>query len=199
MPEDVRGKDVTEAGTVAETATKPEKHGKSTKAKEILRVVKYALCAGSAGLIETGAFALLNETIHWKYWPSYLIALVLSVLWNFTLNRKFTYRSANNVPKAMLQTFLFYCVFTPLTTWGGDALDNLGVNHYIILFGTMALNFITEYLYQRFYVFRATIDTNNVAERAGEKQLSEKERKELQSEKEAPAEIDAAEDSVSGH
>ncbi len=125
------------------------KQGKSTKVKETLRVIKYALCAGSAGIIETLSFTLLNETMNWPYWPAYLIALVLSVLWNFTLNRKFTYRSANNVPKAMLQT---------------------------------ALNFITEYLYQRFYVFRATIDTNDVAERAGEKQLSEAERKALEKE-----------------
>lgn len=156
------------------------KQGKSTRAKETLRVIKYALCAGSAGIIETLSFTLLNETMNWPYWPSYLIALVLSVLWNFTLNRKFTYRSANNVPKAMFQTFCFYLVFTPLTTIGGNFFaENLGVNNYIVLIGTMALNFITEYLYQRFYVFRATIDTNDVAERAGEKQLSEAERKAL--------------------
>ena len=140
------------------------KQGKSTKVKETLRVIKYALCAGSAGIIETLSFTLLNETMNWPYWPAYLIALVLSVLWNFTLNRKFTYRSANNVPKAMLQT------------------EHLGVNDYVVLIGTMALNFITEYLYQRFYVFRATIDTNDVAERAGEKQLSEAERKALEKE-----------------
>ncbi len=147
------------------------KQGKSTKVKETLRVIKYALCAGSAGIIETLSFTLL------------LIALVLSVLWNFTLNRKFTYRSANNVPKAMLQTFLFYLVFTPVTTLGGNFFaEHLGVNDYVVLIGTMALNFITEYLYQRFYVFRATIDTNDVAERAGEKQLSEAERKALEKE-----------------
>ncbi|MBQ2437278.1 MAG: GtrA family protein [Clostridia bacterium] len=159
------------------------RQGKSTKVKETLRVIKYALCAGSAGLIETLSFTLLNETMNWPYWPSYLIALVLSVLWNFTLNRKFTYRSANNVPKAMFQTFCFYLVFTPLTTIGGNFFaENLGVNNYVVLIGTMALNFITEYLYQRFYVFRATIDTNDVAERAGEKQLSEAERKALEAE-----------------
>lgn len=160
------------------------KQGKSTKVKETLRVIKYALCAGSAGIIETLSFTLLNETMNWPYWPAYLIALVLSVLWNFTLNRKFTYRSANNVPKAMLQTFLFYLVFTPVTTLGGNFFaEHLGVNDYVVLIGTMALNFITEYLYQRFYVFRATIDTNDVAERAGEKQLSEAERKALEAEK----------------
>lgn len=40
------------------------KQGKSTKVKETLRVIKYALCAGSAGLIETGSFTLLNETMN---------------------------------------------------------------------------------------------------------------------------------------
>ncbi|MBP5459487.1 MAG: hypothetical protein J6Y62_04950, partial [Clostridia bacterium] len=87
-------------------------------------------------------------------------------------------------PLAMFQTFCFYLVFTPLTTVGGNFFaENLGVNNYVVLIGTMALNFITEYLYQRFYVFRATIDTNDVAERAGEKQLSEKERKALEAQK----------------
>ncbi|MBP5459339.1 MAG: GtrA family protein, partial [Clostridia bacterium] len=90
---------------MAETAH--VKQGRSTRAKETLRVIKYALCAGSAGIIETVSFTLLNETMNWPYWPSYLIALVLSVLWNFTLNRKFTYRSANNVPLAMFPTFCF--------------------------------------------------------------------------------------------
>lgn len=160
--------------------TENVKQGKSTRTKEVLRVLKYAFCAGSAGGIEAGTFALLNSLMDWPYWPSYLIALVLSVLWNFTLNRKFTYRSANNVPKAMLQTALFYAVFTPVTTVGGNFLaENVGVPDFAVLVGTMALNFITEYLYQRFYVFRATIDTNDVAERAGEKQLSEAERKAL--------------------
>ena len=159
------------------------KQGKSTKVKETLRVIKYALCAGSAGIIQFGSYTLLTETTGWPHWPCYLISLVLSVIWNFTLNRKFTYRSTNNVPKAMLQTFFFYLVFTPVTTFGGNwIVESLGVNRYIVEICTMALNFITEYLYQRFYVFRATIDTNDVAERAGEKQLSEAERKALEAE-----------------
>ena len=159
--------------------TEEKKSGK----KEALRAVKFALFSASAGIIELVSFTLLDLITPWPYWPKYLIALVLSVLWNFTLNRKFTYRSANNVPKAMLQTFLFYLVFTPVTTLGGNFFaEHLGVNDYVVLIGTMALNFITEYLYQRFYVFRATIDTNDVAERAGEKQLSEAERKALEKE-----------------
>lgn len=151
--------------------------------KEFWRVVKFTLFSASAGLIEAGTIALLETVTPLPSWACYLTGLVLSVLWNFTLNRKFTYRSANNVPKAMLQTFLFYLVFTPVTTLGGNFFaEHLGVNDYVVLIGTMALNFITEYLYQRFYVFRATIDTNDVAERAGEKQLSEAERKALEKE-----------------
>ena len=155
----------------------------NSKKKEFWRVVKFTLFSASAGLIEAGTIALLETLTPLPSWACYLTGLVLSVLWNFTLNRKFTYRSANNVPKAMLQTFLFYLVFTPVTTLGGNFFaEHLGVNDYVVLIGTMALNFITEYLYQRFYVFRATIDTNDVAERAGEKQLSEAERKALEKE-----------------
>ena len=87
------------------------------KNAEGIRVLKFVLFSASAGLIEMGAFALLNETLHWDYWLSYLIALVLSVLWNFTLNRKFTFRSAANVPVAMLKVAAYYAVFTPLSSW----------------------------------------------------------------------------------
>ena len=145
-----------------------EKQKKSKSAKETLRVLKYALFAASAGIIEAVTFALMNETLKWAYWPSYLIALVLSVIWNFTFNRKYTYRAANNVPLAMMKTVLFYVVFTPVTMIGGNYFDKIGVNHYLILIVTMALNFVTEYLYQRFYTFKDGLDTNKQAEKADE-------------------------------
>ena len=66
--------------------------------KEFVRVVKFTLFSISAGLIEMGAFALLNELVRLPYWVSYLTALVLSVLWNFTLNRKFTSRARPMCP-----------------------------------------------------------------------------------------------------
>ena len=128
--------------------------------KEFLRVVKFTLFSISAGLIEMGVYALLKETTSMSYWPSYLIALICSVIWNFTLNRKFTFQSSNNVPVAMFKVFLFYLVFTPLSTWLGHYLaDTLLWNGYLVTGINMVLNFITEFLYQRFYVFRDTIDT----------------------------------------
>ena len=106
------------------------------------------------------SFTLLNETIHWAYWPSYLIALTLSVVYNFTVNRKFTFKSAKNVPLAMTQIFLYYLVFTPLSTWWGEALARAGWNYYIVLFGTMVINFITEFSVYRFIVYRNHMFTN---------------------------------------
>ena len=128
--------------------------------KEMLRVVKFTLFSISAGLIEMGAFALLNELLHLPYWVSYLAALVLSVLWNFTLNRKFTFQSAVNVPVAMLKVAAYYAVFTPLSTWLEHRLTmDLGWNEYLVTAINMVLNFTTEVLYQRFFVFGKTIDT----------------------------------------
>ena len=74
------------------------------KHSETLRAIKFVLFSTSAGIIQMGSFALLNELSGWSYWPCYLISLVLSVLWNFTLNRRFTFQSASNVPIAMAQT-----------------------------------------------------------------------------------------------
>ena len=134
--------------------------------KEWLRALKFTLFSISAGLIEIGSFTLLNEILHLPYWASYLIALTLSVLWNFTLNRKYTFKSAANVPVAMLKVAAFYLVFTPLSTWLEHVLTmNLGWNEYLVTAINMVLNFVTEFLYQRFYVFRDSIDTNDLAKK----------------------------------
>lgn len=131
------------------------------KKKEIVRVIKFVLFSISAGVIEFGSFTLLTEFTGMPYRARYLIALVLSVLWNFTLNRKFTFQSANNIPVAMLKVAAFYAVFTPLTTFGGDYLvESLHWNDYVVTLLNMALNLSTEYLYDRFFVFRGSLDTN---------------------------------------
>ena len=132
--------------------------------KELLRSIKFRLFSLSAGIIELAAFSLLNELTAWSYWPCYLIALTLSVLWNFTLNRRYTFQSASSVPKAMALVFAFYCVFTPLSTWLGHCLaDVLGWNEYLVTAINMAANFVLEFLYDRFVVFRDSLDTNSAA------------------------------------
>lgn len=118
------------------------------------QVIKYTLIAASAGIIQVVSFSLFEEVLHLPYWPSYLIALTLSVLWNFTFNRKYTFKSANNVPKAMFLVFLYYLVFTPLSTWWGNAMTKAGINDYIVLAFTMIVNFVTEFLFQKFVVFK---------------------------------------------
>ena len=142
---------------------------KLSKKENIAQVVKFALFSASAGIIQTLAFTALTELTAWPYTPRYLIALVLSVLWNFTLNREFTFKSANNVPLAMAKVALFYCIFTPLSTWWGQAMSNAGWNEYIILFLTMGVNLTTEFLYDRFFVFRGTMNTNKRAQSKKEK------------------------------
>ena len=131
---------------------------------ELLRTVKYVLIAASAGIIQFGSFTLMNELIGWDYWLSYLIALVLSVIWNFTFNRRYTFKSASNIPKAMLLVFAYYCVFTPLSTLLEHFLtDKLRWNEYLVTAINMLLNLATEFPFQRFVVFRKTIDTNDLA------------------------------------
>lgn len=128
--------------------------------KEFLRTLKFILFSISAGIIQALSFTMFNELLNFKHWVSYLAALVLSVLWNFTLNRKFTFKSANNIPVAMLKVEAFYAIFTPLSTWWTAVLtDGVGVNEYIVLVLTMIVNFVSEYLYQRFFVFGKSIDT----------------------------------------
>ena len=128
--------------------------------KERIRVIKFFMFSVSAGVIEFVSFAALDHFTGWEYWPKYLIALTLSVLWNFTLNREFTFKSANNVPVAMLKVACFYAVFTPVTTVFGNYLaETCGWNALLVTALNMAINLVTEYLYDRYFVFGKTIDT----------------------------------------
>jgi putative flippase GtrA len=152
------------------TTTQPANGGNAsarlTNRQQFIQFAKFTLFSISAGAIQFASFTLLNETTGLPYWPSYLIALVLSVLWNFTLNRRFTFKSACNVPLAMLLVAGYYAVFTPLSTWWGAALTDANWNEYIVLAGTMVINFVTEFLFQRFVVFNKTINTNNIARKS---------------------------------
>lgn len=127
--------------------------------KEVIRAIKFTLFSASAGIVQIGSFTLLNEFTGLPYWPCYLISLVLSVVWNFTFNRKFTFKSDCNVPKAMALVFAYYCVFTPISTILGDWLvEDCGWNEYLVTIMNMILNFVTEFLWDRLVVFRKTID-----------------------------------------
>ena len=129
------------------------------KNKELLQTIKFALFSASAGIIQIASFALLNDVVDIGWWPSYLISLILSVLWNFTLNRKFTFKSASNVPAAMAKVFGYYCVFTPLSTLLGNYLTGtLGWNDYLVTGINMAINLVTEYLFQKYVVFRDVLN-----------------------------------------
>lgn len=139
---------------------------KLTQKQNALQAIKFTMFSISAGLIQTITFALLKLIPGIPYWVSYLTALTLSVLWNFTFNRKFTFKSANNVPVAMLKVAAYYLVFTPLSTWWGDALvDGRGWNDFLVLAGTMLINFVTEFLYDRYVVFGKSINTNELGKK----------------------------------
>lgn len=129
------------------------------KNKEFLRVLKFTLFSISAGIIQIGSYTLMAELLHWIPWVSYLISMVLSVLWNFTLNRKITFQSAANVPIAMVKVAAFYLVFTPLSTLADKAMTDAGWNEYLVLAICMISNFVLEFLYQRFFVFKDSLDT----------------------------------------
>lgn len=147
-----------------------------------LQFVKFFLFSASAGIIQVVSFTFMNEVVikldffqslmqanptfakimQNEYGPMYLIALLLSVLWNFTFNRKFTFKSASNVPIAMLKVLAFYCVFTPVSTVIGNYFTarfaDVSAINYIVLGCTMACNMITEFLYDKYVVFRDAIN-----------------------------------------
>lgn len=127
--------------------------------KEWIRVLKFVLFSASAGIIQMGSFTLLNEFTGWRYWPCYLISLLLSILWNYTFNRRFTFKSDANITRSMLLVLAFYAVFTPATTILGEWLaEGLHWNEYLVTAINMLLNLTLEYLYQRYVVYRNKVD-----------------------------------------
>ncbi|MBR2614086.1 MAG: GtrA family protein [Clostridia bacterium] len=143
---------------------------KTQKLKEFFRALKFLAFSISAGVIQFGTMALFYEVFKWEWWLSYIISLLLSVLWNFTINRKFTFKSANNVKIAMLLVLAFYAVFAPASLFLGDWIESLGVDGLIVEAGIMVLNFVLEFLYTRFVVYRNSCDTavNKKEEKKGE-------------------------------
>lgn len=144
----------------------------------ILQFIKFVLFSASAGIIQAGSFTIMNEVLlklsfiqnamqnnptfgkimENEYGPIYLIALILSVVWNFTFNRKFTFKSANNIPIAMLKVLGYYAVFTPISVIVGNYFTakyaSFGGIEYIVLAVTMITNMLTEFIFDKFVVFR---------------------------------------------
>ena len=146
------------------------------KRKEIIRAVKFALVSASAGIVEIVVFTIMNEFTGLRYWPCYLTALIASVIWCFTINRRYTFKSTKNVPRAMAMVFAFYLVFTPATTILGNYLaETLHWNEYLVTGINMALNLSLEYLYDTFVVYRGEMDNNDIAakDRAKEQKKAE--------------------------
>lgn len=142
---------------------KNKENTKLTKKQEVMNMIKFVLFSISAGVVQILSFTLLSEFVFNDasndYGISYFISLALSVLWNFTFNRKFTFKSAKNVPVAMLLVLAFYTVFTPLSILWGNALTGIGWNEYVVLLLTMIINMATEFLWTRFVVYRNDINT----------------------------------------
>lgn len=126
--------------------------------KQFLQAVKFTLFSASAGIIQVTSFAILGIFVQ-SYWITYLTSLVLSILWNFTLNRRYTFKSAANVPVAMAKVFCFYLVFTPVSTYLGNKAETMGVNDFLVLIVTMLCNFVLEFLYCKYVVYRGQEDT----------------------------------------
>ena len=132
---------------------------KKENIKEIIRAAKFAVISVSAGIIQVLSFTLMFEVLELDYWASYLTSLILSIIWNFTINRKITFKSAGNVKIAMLLVLAFYAVFTPVSTVLGSWAESNGANEYIVLALTMISNLVLEFLYTRYVVYRNSCDT----------------------------------------
>ena len=128
------------------------------KKESLWQAVKYTLFSVSAGIIQAVSFTLLFEVLlksnESLYWVCHIVALILSILWNFTLNRKYTFQSAANVPIAMLKVAAFYLVFTPVSAWLGQLLVDIGWAGLLVEALTMVANFVLEFLYFKYVVFR---------------------------------------------
>jgi putative flippase GtrA len=139
-----------------------EENNKKRDLKEVIRAIKFTIISISAGIIQIGTFTLLYELLQLDYWISYLVSLLLSIIWNFTINRKITFKSANNIKVAMLLVLAFYAVFTPVSTLLGHLATEYGADGFVVEIITMIANFVLEFLYNRFVVYRNSCDTQPI-------------------------------------
>ena len=137
-----------------------EQKTRNPKLAQFIQILQFTGFSISAGVIQLVSFGVLYDWTKWlPWWPAYLISLILSVVWNFTFNRKFTFRAANNVPLAMGLVVIYYCMFTPVSVFGGNAIaaelpENLGM---LVTFMMMLVNFVTEFLWDKFVVFNEKV------------------------------------------
>lgn len=142
---------------------------KLTPKQTAVQIVKFVFFSMGSGIIQTVIFTLLNEVVKLDYWASYLPAIILSVLYGFTVNRRYTFKSANNIPIAMAKLAFYYVIFIPTATYLGDLAESAGVNEYIVLVVTMLSNLTTAFLVNRFWIYRNSMNTNKLAEKEKEK------------------------------
>ena len=137
--------------------------------QNICQMVKFTLFSISAGIIQIASFSIFDYLFHWDYWVAYIISLVLSVIWNFTFNRRYTFKSAKNIPYAMTLVVLYYLAFTPLSTWWGFELEKIGTPDIIVTAISMIINFVTEFIYQKYVVYKNAENTNDLVKSEDEK------------------------------
>lgn len=131
---------------------------------DFLKALKFTLFSVSAGIIQIVSYTIFLELLRLDTWLSYLVSLILSVVWNFTFNRKYTFKATEHLTRAMILVAGYYLVFTPLSTWWTAVLTGAnpftGVEatcaqwlKYVVEIGTMVVNFVTEFLFQTFVVY----------------------------------------------
>lgn len=180
-----------EDSTLANSSKLSQEELKAARKKKAKRFLKYAIIAISGGLIQLTAYIILSDAIKldkhvsfdaiyqkqpWlteifydpdtgkTYGLSYFIAVSLSVIWNFTFNRKYTFKSASNVPKAMLLFVLYYAFSIPFNCWAIVQLNKLVVfplSDKVILICIMLANGLPAFFYQRYVVFGRSLDTKH--------------------------------------
>jgi len=146
-----------------------------TRMQEVTKFFRFIFFEVSAGAVQISVFTFLFQVFRITYWAAYLPALIASVLWSFTANRKFTFKSVSNVPVAMMKVTMYYLIFTPVSLWWGTELTkgswsiSKDAQSYVVLIGTMVINFLTEFMVYRFWVYRRSINTSASGVREQEK------------------------------
>lgn len=153
-----------------ENLQNPEKQDEQLRPKQqFFQFLKFLAFSLSAGVIQIVTFELLYTVIGWKsWWATYLISIILSVVWNFTFNRKFTFKAATNVPVSMVLALLFYVPFIPLSVFGGNALEGIGWNGTLVTLMMMVINFLGEFVWDKFIVFNEKVVDKIVKKRKKE-------------------------------
>ncbi|WP_423190547.1 GtrA family protein [Alkalibacterium sp. f15] len=90
------------------------------KFEEFIDYFLFGLVTSSISIL---SFYVLNEIVGWHYLVANIVAVILSILFSYTVNKRYVFKTHTKTRKAFVKEFVFFVLFRST----GAAADMLGL------------------------------------------------------------------------